>query len=104
MDKCPAPYFGDQTGNRTCVERCPIDYYAQKTDSLGVVIDVRICVSICNWGWADNLTATCVDNPIKCATGTYAHESNYKCVIPTDCAGFADPSTNQCVPTCPAYN
>jgi hypothetical protein len=27
--QCPSPYFGDQTGNRTCVLLCPWPYYAQ---------------------------------------------------------------------------
>ncbi len=73
VDKCPIPYYGDQTGNRTCVEECPDDYFAQNTTSAGVSSDIRLCRLNCTYGWADNATRKCATSPFGCSAGTYAH-------------------------------
>lgn len=95
VDQCPSPYFGDPTGNRTCVQQCADLYFAQVK-----AVDGRVCVQACSAGWADNITRICATVPTGCAAGTYAHETNHKCVLPADCTGFADPVTQRCVPTC----
>lgn len=100
MDKCPSPYYGDQSGNRTCVLECPDGWFAQNTTAAGAPSDIRICVQTCDYGWADNVTRKCATSSAGCTNGTYAHETNHKCVFPEGCTGFADPVSMHCLPTC----
>ena len=100
VDECPAPYYGDPTGNRLCVIDCPDGYFAENTTSAGVITTKRECVTACSFGWADNFTRTCAIVSTGCEDGLFAHESNNKCVLATSCTGFGDPVSRHCVPTC----
>ena len=73
VDRCPSPYYGDQTGNRTCVLECPDTYYAQNTTAAGVISSIRICVQTCDFGWADNITRKCATSSAGCSEGLFAH-------------------------------
>ena len=72
VDKCPFPYFGDPTGNRSCVLECPDGYFAQNSTD-GTISDVRECVQVCDYGWANNETRICVHSPYECEDGLFAH-------------------------------
>ena len=84
VSECPDNTYGDQTGNRSCVDLCPniggVTWFAQITEQL--------CVLVCEEGTWGNYHNTPIP---KCAT------------VPTDCivGEFADNSTNLCVPLCP---
>lgn len=99
---CPAPYYGDPTGNRSCVLECLQNgYYALNLSAEGTPnLGNRTCVQVCPFGWADNITRMCAMTPFDCSEGLYAHETNHKCVLPIDCTGFADPVSRKCVPQC----
>jgi hypothetical protein len=67
---CPAPYYGDQTGNRTCVLLCPWPYFGQDCTQSGSTFTYsanRECHLACACGWADNVSQTCVWNSTGCA-------------------------------------
>lgn len=79
VGECPGNSWGDQTGRRTCVDKCPdisgVLWYAQN--------DQKICVTVCKdgtWGRPDQ---KCVEDPFDCG------------------ALWADDSTNLCVVQCP---
>jgi len=102
-NKCPDPYYGDLTGNRTCLKKCPWPYFGQNCTLVGsvpTISDVRECKLICTCGWADNSSQLCAWNSNGCANFTFAHESNHKCVDSMDCTGFGDPITRNCITTC----
>ena len=54
----------------------------------------------CTCGFADNSSQLCAWNSSGCANFTYAHETNHKCVIPTECNGYADPVSRDCISPC----
>lgn len=99
VDTCPAPLYGDQTGNRTCLAVCPligaIVWFAQNTS--------RICVTVCIAGtWGYTATRECVELPTQCQS-QWADNSTNLCVdvCPATANTFADPTTKLCVPFCP---
>jgi len=102
--QCPSPFYGDVTGNRICVKKCPWPYYASNCTMSGstiVISNDRVCRLDCNTcGWADNSSQTCAWDSSGCQNFTFAHETNYRCVIPTGCTGFADPVSRYCKPVC----
>lgn len=101
--KCPSPFYGDQTGNRTCVRMCPWPYFGQDCVQSGMTFtysDFRECQLQCACGWADNVSQICVWNSTGCAPFTFAHESNHKCVKPAECIGYGDPISRYCIDPC----
>jgi hypothetical protein len=61
ISNCPLPLYADNSSNR-CLKNCLFTFYGDNTTGYGV------CVKICNFGFADNVTNTCVG---KCPDGTY---------------------------------
>jgi len=104
QSQCPAPYYGDVTGNRTCLLKCPWPYYASNCTMSGSTIVLsldRVCrVDCSSCGWADDSSQTCAWDPSGCENYTYAHETNHRCVIAMSCAGYADPLTRYCISPC----
>jgi hypothetical protein len=101
--KCPAPYYGDQTGNRTCLLLCPWPYFGQDCDQNGMTFTYSVyreCQLACACGWSDNATQLCVWNSTGCANFTFAHETNHKCVVSLECTGYGDPLTRYCINPC----
>ena len=98
--QCPAPYYGDQTGKRSCLAQCPIVgvtyYYAQN--------DSRICVTVCKTGtWGLQSSRECVEDPAHCGS-QWANNITNMCVTicPATSGLYADPTTKFCVPVCPS--
>jgi hypothetical protein len=99
VSQCPAPLYGDQTGNRTCLAVCPLIgstvYFAQNLS--------RICVTVCvNGTWGYTAYQECVESPFDCNT-QWADNSTNLCVdtCPATAGTFADPTSGFCVPFCP---
>jgi len=94
---CPSTYYGDPTGNRLCVKKCPDTYFSYE-DGAGL----RTCGQTCPTGYADNLTRVCVTAYAGCGNGTYGDDDDNKCELPgPNCLNFADPATRSCVDSCP---
>ena len=74
---CPFPYYGDQTGLRWCVKKCPANYYASNCTMSGsnIVLSVdRVCYTDCSrCGYTDNSSRTCAWNSSGCMNLTFAH-------------------------------
>jgi len=100
VSTCPIPYYGDQTGNRTCVPYCPLIgatiWYAQNTS--------RICVSVCiNGTWGLGSSRACVLSPFDCGA-LWADNTTNLCVstCPLSASTFGDPTTKFCTTLCPS--
>jgi hypothetical protein len=99
VEECPAPLYGDQTGNRTCVGTCPkigsVVHFAQNY--------TRVCVTVCISGtWGYTSTRECVEDPTDC-NAQWADNTTNLCVntCPATANTFGDSTTKFCVPLCP---
>jgi hypothetical protein len=103
ISKCPYGTYGDQTGNRTCIDQCPV--ISGNPDILWYgQIGIQLCVTLCATGtYGNNITRVC-GAPTDCPLNTYADPSTNMCINTCPLIGwnyFGDPSTQTCVPICP---